>query len=167
MVSTSGHKADVATLLHLSDLHFGTPEGKGHFWNSEGSDPEVPAHDQRRLFGRLVADLERQPTPDIVVVSGDLLDKAERNQMVDIVGLADDLLDGSPAYQGESRTKFAVRARWLITRLALAVPVSPSGALAAELVEPHGRIASAPLTTHLLVAILMAQGQGSRAVLLH
>ncbi|MBN1605623.1 MAG: metallophosphoesterase [Polyangiaceae bacterium] len=65
-----------AILLHLSDLHFGPAETKVHWWNSEATELKLPRRDRRGLLGSLVRDLEDQKLkPDVVVVSGDLLDQ--------------------------------------------------------------------------------------------
>ncbi|MFO0573431.1 MAG: metallophosphoesterase [Polyangia bacterium] len=66
-------------ILHLSDLHF-SGQG-GHYWNSPEECQElklgIPIHDRRGLLGSLALDLERlEVKPDLIVVSGDLLDKA-------------------------------------------------------------------------------------------
>jgi 3',5'-cyclic AMP phosphodiesterase CpdA len=64
------------TLLHLSDLHFAAPEGRGHYWNSEATELQLAAHDRRGLLGSLVRDLRQQNlVPELVVVTGDLLDR--------------------------------------------------------------------------------------------
>jgi len=65
------------TLLHLSDLHFAAPQGSGHYWNSEATELQLAAHDRRGLLGSLVRDLRQQNVaPDLVVVTGDLLDRS-------------------------------------------------------------------------------------------
>jgi 3',5'-cyclic AMP phosphodiesterase CpdA len=68
------------TLLHLSDLHFAEP-GKGHYWNSEEStEKDLAAHERKGLPGRLFDDpMLAKAKPEIVVVSGDLLDKAQES----------------------------------------------------------------------------------------
>jgi 3',5'-cyclic AMP phosphodiesterase CpdA len=67
------------TLLHLSDLHFGPAQGRGHFWNSESTELKLPSHDRRGLLGSLVRDLRLQSIkPDLAIISGDLLDKASK-----------------------------------------------------------------------------------------
>jgi 3',5'-cyclic AMP phosphodiesterase CpdA len=63
-------------LLHLTDLHFGPAKSKGHSWNSEASELALPKHDRSGLLGSLIDDLRQQQIqPDIVIVSGDLLDR--------------------------------------------------------------------------------------------
>lgn len=64
------------TLLHLTDLHLGASAGKGHYWNSEATELQLAEHDRRGLLGSLVRDLRRQKvTPDLVIVTGDLLER--------------------------------------------------------------------------------------------
>jgi len=67
------------TILHLSDIHLGesdTNGHKGHYWNSEATELLLPEHDRRGLLGSLLRDLkQRKLSPDIVVVTGDLLDR--------------------------------------------------------------------------------------------
>jgi 3',5'-cyclic AMP phosphodiesterase CpdA len=64
------------TLLHLTDLHFGAPEAKGHYWNSEATELSLAPHNRRGLVGSLVRDLRQQGLrPDLVIVTGDLLDR--------------------------------------------------------------------------------------------
>jgi predicted MPP superfamily phosphohydrolase len=65
-------------ILHLSDLHFAAPANKGHYWNSESTEFDLPPQDRKGFLGRLMEDpmLKKVP-PSFVVVSGDLLDKAD------------------------------------------------------------------------------------------
>ncbi|WP_437832448.1 metallophosphoesterase family protein [Sorangium sp. So ce1153] len=66
------------TLLHLTDLHFGDPAGKGHYWNTESPDLQLAIHNQRGLLKSMIRDLRTQKLePDLVFVTGDLLDKAD------------------------------------------------------------------------------------------
>ncbi len=64
-------------LLHISDLHFCDPVAKGHYWNTEATELSVAPHNRRGLLGSLLYDLRHEKIkPDVVVVSGDLLDRA-------------------------------------------------------------------------------------------
>lgn len=64
------------TLLHLTDLHFGAAPAKGHYWNSEATELDLAPQNRRGLVGSLVRDLREQALrPDLVVVTGDLLDR--------------------------------------------------------------------------------------------
>jgi 3',5'-cyclic AMP phosphodiesterase CpdA len=63
-------------LLHLSDLHLCDPSAKGHYWNTEATELTVAAHNRRGLLGSLLYDLRLEKIkPDLVVISGDLLDR--------------------------------------------------------------------------------------------
>lgn len=63
-------------LLHLTDLHFGAPEAAGHYWNSEATELRHAPHNRRGLLGSLLRDLRQERfEPDLVVVTGDLLDR--------------------------------------------------------------------------------------------
>ncbi|MBK9262158.1 MAG: metallophosphoesterase [Polyangiaceae bacterium] len=63
-------------LLHISDLHFCDPTAKGHYWNTEATELAVAPHNRRGLLGSLLYDLRHEKIkPDLVVVSGDLLDR--------------------------------------------------------------------------------------------
>ena len=63
-------------LLHLTDLHFGAPESAGHYWNSEATELRLAEHNRRGLLGSLLRDLRKERfEPDLVVVTGDLLDR--------------------------------------------------------------------------------------------
>lgn len=63
-------------LLHISDLHFCDPVAKGHYWNTEATELAVAPHNRRGLLGSLLYDLRHEKVkPDVVVVSGDLLDR--------------------------------------------------------------------------------------------
>jgi len=64
------------TVLHLTDLHLCSSEKKGHYWNSESPELALAPHDQRGLLGGLARDLRTlRLQPDLVVVTGDLLDR--------------------------------------------------------------------------------------------
>lgn len=64
------------TLLHLSDVHFGASEPRGHYWNSESTELELRPHDRRGLLGSLERDLRMQDVrPDVIVITGDILDR--------------------------------------------------------------------------------------------
>ena len=66
-------------LLQLTDLHFGPAKAKGHYWNSESTELQLPRHDRRGLLGSLILDLKGQELrPDLVLVTGDLLDRGAR-----------------------------------------------------------------------------------------
>lgn len=74
------------TILHLSDLHFASQGG--HYWNSPDECQElkigIPSHDQRGLIGSIALDLDRlEAKPDLIIVSGDIIDKAN-NEGVDL-----------------------------------------------------------------------------------
>ncbi|UQA62996.1 metallophosphoesterase family protein [Polyangium aurulentum] len=63
-------------LLHLTDLHFGAPESAGHYWNSEATELRLAEHNRRGLLGSLLRDLRKERfEPDLVIVTGDLLDR--------------------------------------------------------------------------------------------
>lgn len=63
-------------LLHISDLHFCDPAAKGHYWNTEATELAVAPHNRRGLLGSLLYDLRHEKIkPDLVIVSGDLLDR--------------------------------------------------------------------------------------------
>lgn len=64
------------TILHLTDLHLTAPDAaKGHFWNSEAADATIAPRDRRGMLG-ICEDLEAQALrPDLVIVTGDFLDK--------------------------------------------------------------------------------------------
>jgi len=63
-------------VLHLSDLHFCDPEARGHYWNTEATELSVAPHNRRGLVGSVVYDLRNEKLrPDLVVISGDLLDR--------------------------------------------------------------------------------------------
>jgi 3',5'-cyclic AMP phosphodiesterase CpdA len=72
--------AMAVTLLHLSDLHFAEP-GKGHYWNSdESTEKDLDVHERKGVLGRLLDDpMLAKTKPEIVVISGDLLDKAQES----------------------------------------------------------------------------------------
>lgn len=64
-------------LLHISDLHFCDPSAKGHYWNTEATELSVAPHNRRGLLGSLLYDLRHEKIkPDLIVVSGDLLDRS-------------------------------------------------------------------------------------------
>lgn len=66
-------------LLHISDLHFCDPEAGGHYWNTEATELAVAPHNRRGLLGSLLYDLRHEKlAPDLVIVSGDLLDRGNR-----------------------------------------------------------------------------------------
>jgi 3',5'-cyclic AMP phosphodiesterase CpdA len=66
-------------LLHVSDLHFCDPEAGGHYWNTEATELAVAPHNRRGLLGSLLYDLRHEKlAPDLVIVSGDLLDRGNR-----------------------------------------------------------------------------------------
>lgn len=63
-------------LLHISDLHFCESVAKGHYWNTEATELAVAPHNRRGLLGSLLYDLRHEKIkPDLVIVSGDLLDR--------------------------------------------------------------------------------------------
>jgi serine/threonine protein kinase/5'-deoxynucleotidase YfbR-like HD superfamily hydrolase/3',5'-cyclic AMP phosphodiesterase CpdA len=73
------------TLLHLTDLHFARPNDQypsAHYWNSR----EWPGltqdrdYNQRGLLESILTDLSANDwRPDLVIVSGDLLDRGQRS----------------------------------------------------------------------------------------
>jgi tetratricopeptide (TPR) repeat protein len=70
------------TVLHLTDLHFAEPSERfpsAHYWNTpEWPGHEEPEYNQRGLLKSLLRDLkENQWTPELVIVSGDLLDRGQ------------------------------------------------------------------------------------------
>jgi transcriptional regulator with AAA-type ATPase domain/3',5'-cyclic AMP phosphodiesterase CpdA len=108
-------------LLHLTDLHFGRAVGKGHYWNCESTELQLAPHNRRGLLGSLHRDLRAEKLePDLVLVTGDLLDRADpagvplaidflvelasqlklaRSRVVLIPGNHDVLLDPDPSRQ--------------------------------------------------------------------
>jgi len=81
------------TILHLTDLHFadGTKRfPSSHYWNTpEWPAFDEPAYNQRGLLESILSDLESHGwTPDLVIVSGDLLDRGQKSG----VALATDFL---------------------------------------------------------------------------
>jgi 3',5'-cyclic AMP phosphodiesterase CpdA len=66
------------TLLHLTDLHFSDATSNRHFWNSESSELQLAPHNRRGLLKSLLRDLRAQKIkPDLVLVTGDLLDRGD------------------------------------------------------------------------------------------
>lgn len=85
------------TVLHLSDLHFGDEE---YFWST----PKVfsaaarPAHDRPTLAGTVINDLRDLQAkfslwPDLVIVSGDLLDHASSQGIEPCISFLAELAD--------------------------------------------------------------------------
>ena len=82
-------------LLHISDLHFCDPVAKGHYWNTEATELAVAPHNRRGLLGSLLYDLRHEKVkPDIVVVSGDLLDRAHASGVPLAIAFLRGLADG-------------------------------------------------------------------------
>lgn len=82
------------TLLHLTDLHLCARERAGHYWNTESPELALSAHDQRGLVGGLARDLERlHLAPDLVIVTGDLLDRGSDTGVPMAVELLSGLAD--------------------------------------------------------------------------
>ena len=83
------------SLLHISDLHFCDPTAKGHYWNTEATELAVAPHNRRGLLGSLLYDLRHEKVkPDIVVVSGDLLDRAHASGVPLAIAFLRGLADG-------------------------------------------------------------------------
>jgi len=80
------------SLLHLSDLHFCAAEAAGHYWNTEATELSVAPHNRRGLLGSLLYDLRHEGIrPDIVIVSGDLLDRGSETGVAPVVAFLRDL----------------------------------------------------------------------------
>jgi hypothetical protein len=83
------------TLLHLTDLHFTTAESKGHYWNSESTELELAPHDRHGLLGSLLSDLaDLNARPDLVLVSGDLVDRGSEAGVPLVLEFLNGLMDG-------------------------------------------------------------------------
>jgi 3',5'-cyclic AMP phosphodiesterase CpdA len=90
------------TLLHLTDLHFGDPAGKGHYWNTESPELQLAVHNQRGLLKSMLRDLQAQKLqPDLVLVTGDLLNMSDPAG----VSLAVDFLADLATQLGLARTR--------------------------------------------------------------
>ncbi len=82
-------------MLHISDLHFCASETRGHYWNTEASELSVAPHNRRGLLGSLLYDLRNEGlTPDLVIVSGDLLDRGSESGVLPVVTFLKDLALG-------------------------------------------------------------------------
>ena len=93
------------TLLHLTDLHFGEVATRGHFWNSESPELALAAHNRRGLLKSMLRDLRVQNLkPDLVVVTGDLLNQGDPAG----VPLAVDFLIGLANGLGLARTRISL-----------------------------------------------------------
>jgi hypothetical protein len=69
-------------ILHLSDLHFS--DSSGHAWNQVV--PNLAPHDQPTLLSTLLEDLTSLAvTPQLIIVSGDLIDKGAATGIVPVV----------------------------------------------------------------------------------
>jgi serine/threonine protein kinase/3',5'-cyclic AMP phosphodiesterase CpdA len=72
------------TVLHLTDLHFAERSERfpsAHYWNTpEWPALEEPQYNRRGLLESILRDLkENQWTPELVIISGDLLDRGQES----------------------------------------------------------------------------------------
>lgn len=82
-------------LLHVSDLHFCDPAAKGHYWNTEATELSVAPHNRRGFLGSLLYDLRLEKIkPDLVIVSGDLLDRGHASGVPLAIAFLRGLADG-------------------------------------------------------------------------
>nr|WP_240808217.1 metallophosphoesterase [Polyangium spumosum] len=82
-------------VLHISDLHFCAAEARGHYWNTEATELAVAPHNRRGLVGSLLYDLRHEGlAPDLVVVSGDLLDRGSETGVEPVVTFLRALAEG-------------------------------------------------------------------------
>ncbi|MDC0748089.1 metallophosphoesterase family protein [Polyangium mundeleinium] len=82
-------------VLHISDLHFCATEARGHYWNTEATELAVAPHNRRGLLGSLLYDLRNEGlAPDLVVVSGDLLDRGNETGIEPVVVFLKALAEG-------------------------------------------------------------------------
>lgn len=82
-------------LLHVSDLHFCDPSAKGHYWNTEATELSVAPHNRRGLLGSLLYDLRLEKIkPDLIIVSGDLLDRGHASGVPLAIAFLRGLADG-------------------------------------------------------------------------
>ncbi|RKH78767.1 hypothetical protein D7X99_27110 [Corallococcus sp. AB032C] len=95
------------TILHLTDLHFAAQSKRfpsAHYWNS----PEWPAfnepsYNQRGLLKSIIKDIRKNHwSPDLVIVSGDLLDRGQSSG----VQLAIEFLTNLSEFLSLERSRF-------------------------------------------------------------
>ena len=78
---------------HISDLHFCAAEARGHYWNTEATELAVLPHNRRGLLGSLLYDLRNENlAPDLVVVSGDLLDRGNETGVEPVVSRMESMM---------------------------------------------------------------------------
>lgn len=93
--------------------------------------------------------------------------KAETSRPIDIRALAKDLSDLLDRHPSNKRSRFSAEARRLLCRIVLDVPASTSPVAAPPIRLYSNAVESAPVSTYLFVAILVAQAQDVAEVGLH
>lgn len=74
------------TILHISDLHFSNEENLDHYWNNKSTDWNASEQEQHRLLDSLARDFKTyDDTPNLIIVTGDLLDKANAHGVALVV----------------------------------------------------------------------------------